>query len=254
MATDLAGRHALVTGGGTGIGLDIARALAAAGAEVTITGRDAGRLAEAAGGHARMHAMAMDVADEAGLRGGVAAAAAARGPIAICIANAGIAEPAPFARETLAHWRHTMAINLDGCFLTLQAAMATLGPQDWGRMIAISSIAGLRGLKYAPAYTASKHGVIGLIRAMSEEYLGGPVTFNAVCPGYVDTPIVSRNAADIAARQGTSEEEARSYLARGNRHKTILQTEEVTGAVIWLCSDAARSVNGQTIQISGGQV
>jgi len=251
---DLVGKHALVTGGGTGIGLDIARALAAAGAQVTITGRDGDRLARVAGDGPGLTPLAMDVSDETSVRDGIAAAAQARGPIAICVANAGIAEPAPFAQETLAHWREVMSINLDGCFLTLQAAMATLGPGDWGRMIAISSIAGLRGLKFAPAYTASKHGVIGLIRAMSEEYLGAPVTFNAVCPGYVDTPIVTRNAADIAARQGISDTEARSYLARGNRHKTLLETEEVTACVMWLCSDAAKSVNGQTLQISGGQV
>ncbi|MEM9319720.1 MAG: SDR family oxidoreductase [Pseudomonadota bacterium] len=252
--SELQEKHALVTGGGTGIGLGVAQALAAAGAEVTITGRDLARLEHVAADHARLHPLAMDVADEANLRAGITAAAAARGPIAICVANAGIAEPAPFAQETLAHWREVMAINLDGCFLTLQAAMATLSPGDWGRMIAISSIAGLRGLKFAPAYTASKHGVIGLIRAMSEEYLSGPVTFNAICPGYVDTAIVTRNAAEIAARQGISDTEARAYLARGNRHKTLLEIDEVTGAVLWLCSDAARSVNGQNIQIAGGQV
>jgi NAD(P)-dependent dehydrogenase (short-subunit alcohol dehydrogenase family) len=249
-----AGRHALVTGGGTGIGLDIACALAARGAEVTITGRDLARLETLARETPGLHPMRMDVDDETAVLDGIAAAAAARGPIAICIANAGIAEPAPFRHETLAHWRQVMATNLDGAFLTFQAALATLGGEDWGRMIAISSIAGVRGLKGAIAYTASKHGVIGLIHGLSEEYLGGRVTFNAVCPGYVDTPIVTRNAAEIAARQGISESEARAYLTKGNRHRTLLETDEVTGAVMWLCSDAGRSVNGQTIQIAGGQV
>jgi 3-hydroxybutyrate dehydrogenase len=249
-----AGRHALVTGGGTGIGLDIARALAASGAEVTITGRDLARLEAVADQTPGLHPLQMDVDDEAAVRDGIARAAAARGPVAICIANAGIAEAMPFAKETLAHWRQIMTTNLDGVFLTLQAALATLGPQDWGRMIAISSIAGLRGLKGGSAYTASKHGVIGLIHALSEEYIGGPVTFNAVCPGYVDTPIVTRNAAQIAERQAITDAEARAWLARGNRHKTLLDTDEVTGAVMWLCSQAARSVNGQSIQIAGGQV
>ncbi|MDG3042178.1 SDR family NAD(P)-dependent oxidoreductase [Roseicyclus marinus] len=251
---DHAGRHALVTGGGTGIGLDIARALAAAGAEVTITGRDLDRLKAVAAGTPRLHPLAMDVADEPSVRDGIAAAAGARGPIAICIANAGIAEGAPFHRETLDQWRRVMATNLDGVFLTFQGALATLGREDWGRMIVISSIAGLRGLKGASAYTASKHGVIGLIRALSEENMGSRITFNALCPGYVDTAIVSRNATEIAARQGMTEAEARAYMARGNRHKTLLQTDEVTGAAMWLCSEAARSVNGQTIQIAGGQV
>lgn len=251
---DHAKRHALVTGGGTGIGLDIARALAAAGAEVTITGRDLDRLKAVAAETPRLHPLAMDVADEPSVRDGIAAAAALRGPIAICIANAGIAEGAPFHLETLDQWRRVMATNLDGVFLTFQAALATLGRDDWGRMIVISSIAGLRGLKGASAYTASKHGVIGLIRALSEENMGSRITFNALCPGYVDTAIVSRNATEIAARQNMTEAEARAYMARGNRHKTLLQTEEVTGAAMWLCSEAARSVNGQTIQIAGGQV
>jgi NAD(P)-dependent dehydrogenase (short-subunit alcohol dehydrogenase family) len=249
-----AGRHALVTGGGTGIGLDIARALAARGAEVTITGRDLARLEAVAQETSGLYPLHMDVNDEASVKGGIALAAAARGPIAICVANAGIAEPAPFRDETLAHWRNVMATNLDGAFLTFQAALATLGRDDWGRMIAIASIAGVRGLKGAIAYTASKHGVIGLIHGLSEEYMGGRVTFNAVCPGYVDTAIVTRNAAEIAARQGISDAEARAYLAKGNRHRTLLETDEVTGAVLWLCSDAGRSVNGQSIQIAGGQV
>lgn len=248
------GRHALVTGGGTGIGLGIARALAAAGAEVTITGRDLGRLEAVAASQPRLHAVQMDVSVEDSVRGGIAAAAALRGPVRLCIANAGIAEPAPFARETLTHWRSIMATNVDGVFLTLQAAMATLGPDEAARMIVISSIAGVRGLKSAIAYTASKHAVIGMIRGLSEEYMGGPITFNAICPGYVDTDIVARNAAEIATRQGITEAEARAYLAHGNRHKRLLDSDEITAAAMWLCSDAARSVNGQTIQIAGGQV
>jgi len=247
-------RHALVTGGGTGIGLAIAGALAERGAEVTITGRDLGRLEGMAATRPRLHPLRMDVADEASVHEGIGAAARARGPVTICIANAGIAEAAPFHRETLDHWRRIMATNLDGAFLTFQASLATLPRDITARMIAISSIAGLRGLSNAIAYTASKHAVIGLIRGLSEEYMGGPVTFNAICPGYVDTPIVDRNAAEIAEVKSITDEEARAYLARGNRHKRLLETEEVTATALWLCSDAARSVNGQAIQIAGGQV
>lgn len=248
------GRHALVTGGGTGIGLAIAKALAAEGAEVTITGRRAEVLDEAAAGNARLHPLPLDVADEAGLRAGIAAAAEARGPISICIANAGIAEFSDFPRLTLDDWRRTMAINLDGVFLTIQASLATLAPDAWGRVIAVSSIAGLRGLKSAVPYTASKHGVVGLIRALSELYLGGPVTFNALCPGYVDTPIVENQLAPLARRFGTDEDGAREIIAKNNRHRRLLEVDEVAGAALWLCSDAARSVNGQTIEIFGGQV
>lgn len=248
------GKHALVTGGGTGIGLGIARAMAEAGAQVTITGRNAERLAAVAAETPGLHPVAVDVTDEAALRASIAEAASARGPIDLCVANAGIAEPAPFAHETLDHWRHIMAVNLDGAFVTLQAAMATLPNGHPARMIAIASIAGLRGLRNAIAYTASKHGVVGMIRGLSEEYMGGPITFNAICPGYVDTAIVDRNAADIAQRTGGTEEEGRAYLARGNRHRRLLETDEVTAVAMWLCSDAARSVNGQSIQIAGGQV
>jgi 3-hydroxybutyrate dehydrogenase len=247
-------RHAVVTGGGTGIGLSIALGLAESGAEVTITGRDRARLEEAATLHAGLNPLQMDVSDEASVRRGIDEAADMFGPVSICVANAGIAEPAKFRDETADHWRKTMATNLDGVFFTFQAAMATLGRKDWGRMIAISSIAGLRGLNGAIAYTASKHGVIGLIRGLSEEYMKSNMTFNAICPGYVDTAIVDRNAAAIAQAGGMSDEDARTLLARGNRHKRLLEVDEVTSTALWLCSDGARSVNGQAIQIAGGHV
>ncbi|WP_341862203.1 SDR family oxidoreductase [Gymnodinialimonas sp. 57CJ19] len=251
---NVTGHHAVVTGGGTGIGLSIALGLAGLGMEVSITGRDEERLGTLADMHPRLHALPMDVTDEAAVREGFKGAAERHGPVCVCVANAGIAEPARFRHETLDHWRKTMATNLDGVFLTFQAAMATLERDAWGRMIAISSIAGLRGLSGAVSYTASKHGVIGLMRGLSEEYMGSAMTFNAICPGYVDTPIVERNAAQIAASQGMTEDDARALLARGNRHKRLLATDEVTATALWLVSDAARSVNGQAIQIAGGQV
>lgn len=251
---DHKGHHAVVTGGGTGIGLGIALGLAGLGAQVTITGRNADRLESVASMHPRLHPMQMDVTDEASVREGIAEAADLHGPVSVCVANAGIAEPAAFRHETLDHWRKTMTTNLDGVFLTFQAALATLERDAWGRMVAISSIAGLRGLKGATAYTASKHGVIGLVRGLSEEYIGSNITFNAICPGYVDTPIVERNAAQIAEGKGMSEEDARDLLARGNRHKRLLETDEVTSTALWLCSPSAGSVNGQAIQIAGGQV
>ncbi len=249
-----AGRHALVSGGGTGIGLAIARALAGAGAAVTITGRREDVLLGAAKGQPGLHPLVMDVSDEASVRGGVAAAVKARGPVAICVANAGIAEGGAFAKTTLADWRRTMAINLDGVFLTLQAAMASLGPTAWGRMIVVSSIAGVHGLKGAPAYTASKHAIIGLIRSLSEEYMGGDVTFNALCPGYVDTDIVQNQLLGIARRHAVDAATAATIIAKGNRHARLLSVDEVATAALWLCAPGSRSVNGQTIQIAGGQV
>ena len=249
-----AGKHALVTGGGTGIGAGIAVALAQAGAEVTITGRRADKLAQIASTHPRLHTLVMDVDDEASVRDGIAKAASDRGPIQICVANAGIAEGGPFEKTTLAQWRKMMTTNLDGVFLTFQAAMATLPADMPARMIVISSIAGVRGLKNAVPYTVTKHGVIGLIRGLSEEYMRRPITFNALCPGYVDTDIVRNQLPGLMKRFDVDKDAARGLMAKGNRHQKLLEVDETTAAAMWLCSDGARSVNGQTIQISGGQV
>ena len=249
-----AGKHALVTGGGSGIGAGIALALAEAGAEVTITGRGLERLKEVAATHPRLHALQMDVSDEASVRDGIAAAAAARGPVQICVANAGIADWSPFAKTSLNQWRATMATNLDGVFLTFQAALETLEDATPARMIVVSSIAGVRGLKNAIPYTVSKHGVIGLIRGLSEEYMRRPITFNALCPGYVDTDIVRNQLPGLMKRFDVDEAGAVEIIAKGNRHRKLLEVDETTAAAMWLCSDAARSVNGQTIEISGGQV
>lgn len=249
-----AGKHALITGGGSGIGADIARALAEAGAQVTITGRRADKLAQVASTHPNLHPLVMDVTNEASVRSGIAAAASTHGPVQICVANAGIAEGGRFADTSLADWRRMTATNLDGVFVTLQAAMATLPTDMPARMIVISSIAGVRGLKRAVPYTVTKHGVIGLIRGLSEEYMGGPITFNAICPGYVDTDIVRAQIPGLMARQDISETKALAAFAQGNRHNQLLQVDEITSTTLWLCTDGARSVNGQTIQISGGQV
>lgn len=248
------GKHALVTGGGTGIGRAIAYALADAGAEVTISGRREDVLAEAAEGRTNIHPLVMDVADESSVREGVQAAVSASGPVSICVANAGIAEGGAFEATTLAAWRKTLTINLDGAFLTLQAALASLPTDIPGRYIVVSSIAGVRGLKNAIPYTVSKHGLIGLVRGLSEEFMHRPVTFNALCPGYVDTDIVQNQLPGLMRRFDVDRETAENIMAKGNRHKTLLEVDEIAGAALWLCSDAARSVNGQTVEISGGQV
>ena len=146
-----------------------------------------------------------------------------------------------------------MTTNLDGAFWTIRESLASMRQTDWGRVIAISSVAGIRGLKGAAAYTASKHGMIGLIRSLSEDYLGQPITFNAVCPGYTDTEIITRNVETIRDRAGISEEEARKIMVHTNRHKRLIEPEEVSAAVTWLCGPGSQSINGQTIEIMGGQ-
>lgn len=252
--TDLTGKHALVTGGGTGIGLAIATSLAEAGAEVTITGRRAEVLDEAAATHPRLHAAVMDVTSEDDIKSAIAAARAARGPITICVANAGIAEGRKLSKTSTELWRKVMAVNLDGVFLTVRECVADMEAADWGRVIAISSIAGLKGLKGAGAYSASKHGVIGLMRSFSEDYMGSGLTFNAICPAYVDTAIVSRNVDAISEKIGGDREAALSMMRDLNRHKRLIEPEEVAAAAMWLVGDGSQSVNGQTIEIAGGQM
>ncbi|WP_372609875.1 SDR family NAD(P)-dependent oxidoreductase [Aquicoccus sp.] len=248
----LNGKHALVTGGGTGIGLAIARALASEGAAVTITGRRLPVLEEVAGDG--LHPLAMDVADEAQVIEGIETAVAARGPIQICVANAGIAEGRKLHKTDTELWRRIMSINLDGCFFTIRESLRSMTGTDWGRVIAVSSIAGLRGTPGAGAYAASKHGVVGMIRSFAEDFLGQPYTFNSICPGYVDTPIVTRNTDAIADRAGVSKDEARDMMVQMNRHQKLISPEEVAAAALWLCNPLSESTNGTEVRIAGGQV
>ena len=248
----LDGRHALVTGGGTGIGLAIAQALARAGAQVTITGRRDNVLEQAGDIHG-LNPVMMDVTVEASITNAIQQATRKLGPITICVANAGIAEGRALHKTELSFWRRIMATNLDGAFLTIRDCLQGMRAEGWGRVIAVSSVAGLRGLKGAPAYTASKHGVIGLIRALSEDYLGTGITFNALCPGYTDTDIVLRNSESIAERAGISPDEARDMMISANRHGRLIAPAEVAAAALWLCEPGSESVNGQAIEITGGQ-
>lgn len=248
----LSGKHALVTGGGTGIGLAIAKALAAEGAQVTITGRRLNVLEEAA--FDGLFPLAMDVADEASVVDGVAAAVAARGPIQICVANAGIAEGRALHKTDMDFWRKMMSINIDGVFLTIRESLKSMNQTDWGRVMVISSIAGLRGLKGAPAYSTSKHAVNGMIKSLAADYALKPITFNAICPAYVETAIIDQNIESIMARTGCSEEEARHMMVGVNPHGRLIKPEEVAHTALYLCSDMADSVRGQTLQVAGGEM
>ncbi len=247
----LENRHAFITGGGTGIGLAIARALAKAGAQVTITGRrmDVLKAVETD----QIHAIASDVTDETQQVAAIAQAVAERGAINICVANAGVAEGRSLQKTSTEFWRQIMATNLDGAFVTIRETMRSMLETDWGRVIAISSIAGVRGLKGGGAYSASKHGVIGLIRSYSKEYVGNHITFNAICPGYVDTPIIERNL-EIIQNRGFSEDQAMDMMVSANPHKQLIPPEEIAEAALWLCSPHSGAVNGQTVEIAGGQI
>ncbi|MEQ5870428.1 SDR family oxidoreductase [Sagittula sp. NFXS13] len=248
----LTGKHALVTGGGTGIGLAIARALAKQGAKVTITGRRLDTLEAVAGDG--LHPLRMDVQDEASVTDGIAAAVAARGPIQICVPNAGLAEGRALMKTDMDFWRNMMATNVDGAFLTIRESLKSMTTTDWGRVIAVSSIAGLKGLKGAPTYTASKHAMIGLIRGLAADFAGKPYTFNALCPAYVDTEIVSRNITSIMQRTGMDEAAARDLMVGVNPHGRLITPEEVAEAALFLCGENSGSMNGQALQIAGGEM
>nr|WP_279614697.1 SDR family NAD(P)-dependent oxidoreductase [Sphingomicrobium astaxanthinifaciens] len=241
------GAHALVTGGGTGIGAAIARALAAEGARLSLVGRRLAPLeavAEETGGTA----IRADLVEPEQIARAVAEARAANGPLTILVNNAGIAPSAPFARTDAATWRAVMATNLDAPFHCCKAALGDLLAAEAGRIVTIASVAGLEGFAYVAPYVASKHGVVGLMRAIAAEYAGTSLTANAVCPGFVDTDIVANAAALIAAKSGMGEEEARAQLARQNKGGTLLTPEDVAKVVAELC-DPSNRTNGAAITI-----
>jgi NAD(P)-dependent dehydrogenase (short-subunit alcohol dehydrogenase family) len=246
----LAGRAALVTGGGTGLGADLARGLAAAGAEVWIAGRTAARLEEVAASAARIRPVVADVTDEAS----VAAMFDRVGVPEIVIANAGASESAPLARTGLEAWERMLSVNLTGVFLTFREAMRRLGKApDWGRLIAVASTAGLKGYPYVSAYTAAKHGVVGLVRAAALETARTGVTVNALCPGFLDTEMTERSIANIVDKTGMNAEDARASLEAMSPQRRLIRPAEITAAALWLCGPGSEGITGQAIAIAGGE-
>jgi NAD(P)-dependent dehydrogenase (short-subunit alcohol dehydrogenase family) len=249
----LTGKHALVTGGGTGIGAAIALALAQAGAAVTICGRRQAELEASARRHDRVHAQVADVTDEESLRRLYRDAQAARGNFSIVVANAGAAQSAPAEKISRALWDTVVAVNLTGAFLSVQPALAAMREQNWGRIVLIASTAGLKGYAYVAPYVAAKHGVVGLARALAMETAASGITVNAVCPGFVETPMLERAVDRIVSATKRSVAETRSALAANNPQARFIKPEEVAAVVMWLCAGDSAAITGQAISVSGGE-
>jgi NAD(P)-dependent dehydrogenase (short-subunit alcohol dehydrogenase family) len=251
--------HAVVTGGGRGIGAAIAEALARLGASVSLIGRNAETLRVTADRIAKDYGVKVasasaDVADEAAVQQAMSKVTDVLGVPTILVNNAGVAVSAPFLKSNVAFWRNVLDIDLMGSVYCTQAVLPAMLESKWGRIINIASTAGVTGYAYVTAYCAAKHGMIGLTRALAIETVRTGVTVNAVCPGYTDTEMTSQTIANIIKKTGRSREEALASLVTHNPQGRLIQPSEVADAVVWLCGDNAASVTGQSIAIAGGEV
>ena len=249
----LDGKHAVVTGGGRGIGAAIAAALAKQGATLTLMGRDQARL------EARARALAarwvtVDVADPESVTIAFSRAQTAAGPVHILVNNAGAAASAPFVRTDLALWTQMLGVNLTGTYLCCRQVLPGMLEHGYGRVVNIASIAGLTGYRYVTAYCAAKHGVIGLTRALAVEVALDNVTVNAVCPGYTDIEMLSGVVANIVRKTGKTHDEALDALVSRNPQQRLVRPEEVANAALWLCLPGSEAITGQAIAVAGGEV
>ncbi len=243
----LLGKTVLITGGGSGAGENLALGFAAAGAQVVITGRRLDALHRVASLASGIRAVQGDVTDEASVRAMFEQA----GPCDIVIANAGQADSAPLSRTTLDQWNQMIAVNLTGVFLTLRAGLLQMN--GWGRLITVASTAGLKGYAKIAPYAAAKHGTIGLTRSLALEVARRPITVNAICPGFLDTPMTDHSIQVIADKTGKTLADARAALEAMSPQNRLIQPSEVTAAALYLCGPGSDAINGQALVLSGGE-
>jgi NAD(P)-dependent dehydrogenase (short-subunit alcohol dehydrogenase family) len=255
----LRGRHAVVTGGGRGIGAAIAQELAERGANLSLFGRDMDRLHETAeairnrcDSHVETHRV--DVTDLASVEKGFADAVKPLGGVYILVNNAGQAEASPFPEMNPAQWQKMLDANLTSVFYCAKQVLPAMAKSGEGRVVNIASTAGVKGYPKISAYCAAKHGVIGLTRSLALEYAKSGVTINAVCPGYTETEMLDRAVQELVKSLGKSAEEARTMLTRPNPQARLVTPQEVADAVAWLCSAGASAITGQSIAVAGGEV
>lgn len=252
MASALAGQHALVSGGGRGIGRAIASALRLAGARVSIIGRNGSILQQVLDAGEADRAASVDVTDEAAMARTLAELSAEQ-PFDIVVANAGAVETAPFRKSDAALFRRMVEINLIGTVNSFRPALPAMLERGSGRLIAIASTAGHRGYPYVSAYVAAKHAVIGLVRSLALETARSGITVNAVCPGYTDTDMVAGSIAAITGKTGATAQDALAQLVKDNPQGRLITPEEVAASVLNLCRPESRGITGQSLLINGGE-